>query len=149
MVAYLTAKGFIAKDAKPGQMYKYSILGANGTQQHCDPYGFGMELRPASASIIRRRDGFAFADEAWMCGMDKRYDRPMNIYEIHPGSWRAKKEYDWKTAHVFITDKGREKCQGIDESLLKLKREYCEILGEEKAVELTQKIWNTCEALSK
>ena len=61
----------------------------------------------------------------------------------------VRKEYDWKTAHVFITDKGREKCQGIDESLLKLKREYCEILGEEKAVELTQKIWNTCEALSK
>ena len=59
-----------------------------------------------------------------------------------------RKEYEWKTAHVFMTDKGREKCAGIDESLLKLRRKYCEILGEETAVNLTMKIWNVCEALS-
>ena len=42
-----------SSDAKPGQMYKYVIYGQNGRVEHCDPYGFGMELRPGACSIIR------------------------------------------------------------------------------------------------
>ena len=39
--------------AKTGQMYKYKIYQRDGyCVDHCDPYGFGMELRPAFASII-------------------------------------------------------------------------------------------------
>ena len=35
-------------------MYKYKIYDRNGNPaDHCDPYGFGMELRPNSASIVR------------------------------------------------------------------------------------------------
>jgi len=30
--------------AAPGQMYKYVVYGRNGRVEHCDPYGFGMEL---------------------------------------------------------------------------------------------------------
>jgi 1,4-alpha-glucan branching enzyme len=40
-------------NAVPGQMYKYVVYGHNGRVEHCDPYGFGMELRPNFASIIR------------------------------------------------------------------------------------------------
>ena len=44
-----------AKGAKPGMMYKYRIYRQDGNcVEHCDPYGFGMELRPNFASIIRR-----------------------------------------------------------------------------------------------
>ena len=40
--------------AKAGQMYKYKIYDRNSNPvDHCDPYGFGMELRPSSASNIR------------------------------------------------------------------------------------------------
>ena len=43
--------------AKAGQMYKYVIYGQNGRIEHCDPYGFGMELRPNFASIVRDLSG--------------------------------------------------------------------------------------------
>ena len=43
-----------AKNAEPGQMYKYRIYKRDGSfTDHCDPFGFGMELRPNTASIIR------------------------------------------------------------------------------------------------
>ena len=42
------------ENGKPGMMYKYRIYLQDGSSvDHCDPYGYGMELRPASASIIR------------------------------------------------------------------------------------------------
>ena len=35
---------------KPGQMYKYRIYQRDGQWiDHCDPYGYGMELRPNCA----------------------------------------------------------------------------------------------------
>ena len=82
----------VIPQAKEGQMYKYRIYHQDGSvTDKADPYGFGMELRPCSASIIRRRDGFSFTDHEWMNNNDKKYDRPLNIYEIHFGSWRRKK----------------------------------------------------------
>ena len=63
-------------EAKEGQMYKYRIYHQDGTcTDKADPYGFGMELRPCSASIIRRRDGFTFTDDEWMSDTDKMYNR--------------------------------------------------------------------------
>lgn len=76
-------------DAQPGQMYKYRIYHHNGTvTDKADPYGFAMELRPASASIITEEHG-VFTDEEWMGNREKLYNRPFHIYEIHFGSWRA------------------------------------------------------------
>ena len=59
-----------------------------------------------------------------------------------------RKEYRWKTANVFMTDKGREIYRGIGECLLRLRRMYCDILGEDEAVRLTREIWSACEVLS-
>ena len=61
----------------------------------------------------------------------------------------VRKEYNWKTAHVFMTDKSREICRRIDDCLLRLRKVYCDILGEEEAISLTREIWSACEALSK
>ena len=69
--------------AKVGQMYKYVIYGKNGRVEHCDPYGFGMELRPNFASIIRDLGAFKFTDEKWMKNRTRCFDRPLNIYELH------------------------------------------------------------------
>ena len=53
--------------AKPGQMYKYRIYDRNDNPvDHCDPYGFGMELRPNSASIVRDMSKYKFKDSKWM-----------------------------------------------------------------------------------
>ncbi len=77
-------------NAKPGQMYKYVIYGQNGRVEHCDPYGFGMELRPAFASIICDLNSYLFDDEEWMQARTLCYDKPLNIYELHLGSWKRK-----------------------------------------------------------
>ncbi|MDO4408373.1 MAG: 1,4-alpha-glucan branching protein GlgB [Eubacteriales bacterium] len=76
------------KNAKPGQMYKYVIYGRNGRVEHCDPYGFGMELRPGFASVVRDLGAYTFTDEKWMKERTRCYDRPLNIYELHLGSFR-------------------------------------------------------------
>lgn len=77
--------------ARVGQMYKYRIHRRDGSvTEHSDPYGFRTELRPNSASIITDLRSFGFDDEKWMKSRDKCYNRPMNIYEVHLGSWRTK-----------------------------------------------------------
>lgn len=85
-------------DATPGMMYKYRICCQDGTYvDHCDPCGFGMELRPASASIIRDLDSYCFHDSRWMSKRTDCRSKPLNIYEMHFGSWKkpSGKEDDW------------------------------------------------------
>lgn len=73
-----------------GELYKYRIHGKDGqTVIRADPYAFCTELRPGTASRLARLD-FAFDDSAWMALRDKNHNRPMNIYELHAGSWRHK-----------------------------------------------------------
>lgn len=77
--------------AKAGERYKYRITGQDGrTIDHCDPYGFQMELRPQSASLVCPLESYAFQDEAWMASRSVGQDKPVNIYELHFGSWRKK-----------------------------------------------------------
>lgn len=77
--------------ARIGQMYKYRVRRRDGiVVEHTDPYGFGTELRPNSASIITDLRSFDFDDEKWLKSRDKGYNRPINIYEVHLGSWRTK-----------------------------------------------------------
>ncbi|MBO4382654.1 MAG: 1,4-alpha-glucan branching protein GlgB [Clostridia bacterium] len=74
--------------ACPGQMYKYRIYDQTGRAiDHCDPYGFGMELRPKSASVIRELRAFEFDDWDWMLSRTDRRNEAMTIYEVHAGSW--------------------------------------------------------------
>lgn len=86
--------------AKPGSMYKYRIYEKSGScVDHCDPYGFGMELRPNSASIVRDMNSYQFHDSAWMLSRSDCKNRPLNIYELHFGSFRKPSERadDWYT----------------------------------------------------
>ena len=76
------------QDARTGQFYKYRIYGPDGSvTEHCDPYGFAMELRPACCSIITDLEEYRFTDEAWMNSRTASPDAPLNIYEMHLGSW--------------------------------------------------------------
>ncbi len=85
----------VAGTAVPGMYYKYRITGQDGSAvDHCDPYGMWMELRPGFASRIVDRD-FTFHDRQWAMDADKNYNRPMNIYEIHAGSWKRKEDGSW------------------------------------------------------
>ena len=83
-----------------GSMYKYRIYEKSGScVDHCDPYGFGMELRPNSASIVRDLNSYQFHDSAWMLSRSDCKNRPLNIYELHFGSFRKPSERvdDWYT----------------------------------------------------
>lgn len=89
-------------EAKPGEMYKYRIYPKNPGREvidHCDPYGFGMELRPGTASVIRNLADYTFHDDAWMEKRGDHLHKPVNIYEVHLGSWmtNAGNENGWYT----------------------------------------------------
>ena len=83
------------KNIKPYDMYKYCITAADGrTLMKCDPYGFHMETRPGTATKYYEIDDcYEWHDEKWVEGRTGKniYESPVNIYEIHAGSW---KQYD-------------------------------------------------------
>src|SRR5262245_36680682 len=75
-----------------GTLYKYEIVGAGGTllPLKADPVGFGAELRPSTASVVRDLRDFTWNDGEWMAarGTGDARRAPMSIYEVHLGSWR-------------------------------------------------------------
>ena len=74
--------------AASGMMYKYRIYDRNNHfVDHCDPYGYGMELRPNSASIVCDT-WYEFHDQEWMQSRSDRRREALNIYEVHFGSFR-------------------------------------------------------------
>jgi 1,4-alpha-glucan branching enzyme len=83
-----------------GALYKYEIIMSNGARYlKADPYAFQAEVRPRTASIVSRLDGYRWRDDCW-----QRYgnrltggNQPLAIYEVHLGSWRRKKDGDFYT----------------------------------------------------
>lgn len=76
---------------KEGDIYKYEIKVKGGMLVlKSDPYGFGAELRPDTASVVRDLETYEWKDTAWL-GKRKKLDTsgiPMSIYELHLGSWK-------------------------------------------------------------
>lgn len=75
---------------KNGDMYKYMIETPDGKRLYkADPYATYAELRPGTASVVYDISHFKWADQAWMENRAQTdpYEKPMAIYEVHPGSW--------------------------------------------------------------
>jgi 1,4-alpha-glucan branching enzyme len=73
------------------ELYRFSIRAADGTiREKSDPYQFFGELRPKTASVVRDLNRYSWNDQAWLEGKrsNQPYNRPVAIYEVHPGSWR-------------------------------------------------------------
>lgn len=71
--------------------YKYAIHTHDGrTLAKADPYAFHAETRPGTASKCYNLDGYSWGDKAWLSWRARHlvYDSPLNIYEVHLGSWR-------------------------------------------------------------
>ncbi|MEE8807713.1 MAG: 1,4-alpha-glucan branching protein GlgB [Lactimicrobium sp.] len=86
-------------NARPMDLYKFQIEQPDGRiVDHCDPYGFSAELRPGWASRIIDLTKYHWHDDKWMRNATTHKDKPMNIYEMHMGSWKKKddtKEDGW------------------------------------------------------
>jgi 1,4-alpha-glucan branching enzyme len=67
--------------------------------QKSDPYGFGAELRPKTASLVIDIDSYQWSDDEWMQERRKSdpLKQPMMTYEAHMGSWRRKNGNEWLT----------------------------------------------------
>lgn len=71
--------------------YKYCITTADGRKlMKADPYGFHTETRPDTASKFYDIDKYEWHDSKWLKKRKEisAYDSPMNIYEVHAGSWK-------------------------------------------------------------
>lgn len=88
--------------------YKYAVLGADGeTHMKADPYGFHTETRPATASKLYDIGDFGWNDGGFQEEKAKRpvYSSPLNIYEVHLGSWRRRSDgafYDYRSLAVEL-----------------------------------------------
>ncbi len=86
----------------PGTAYKYELRTRDGrTILKADPYGFAMQLRPDNCSVVAALDGFEWHDAAWLEARASvnHATRPVNVYELHPGSWRR----DYGRTPQFLT----------------------------------------------
>ncbi len=73
---------------EPGQRYKYEIETSGGERiQKADPYAFASEVPPRSASVVFDLGGYVWGDAEWLERRRVPYRGPMNIYEVHLGSW--------------------------------------------------------------
>lgn len=79
---------------KDGERYKFAVTSLDGsnTVLKSDPYAFKSELRPDTSSVLVKQSKFRWADKRWLNKREKCdiQSSPMNIYELHLGSWRRK-----------------------------------------------------------
>ena len=69
--------------------YKYVIVTKSGTELwKADPYAKHAETRPLTASKVYSLPNYDWKDGKWMESRVVPHHRPMNIYEVHLGSWK-------------------------------------------------------------
>lgn len=77
--------------AQTGQLYKFLVQEPNGKEvMKIDPMALRYEARPGTAAMVTEMPTRKWHDGLWK-GRNKRsnnFSRPMNIYEVHPASWK-------------------------------------------------------------
>ena len=77
--------------AAEGDKYKFHVTQCDGrVVDKTDPYGVYAEVRPNNASVLYPLKRYKWKDRRWMTAR-KKYNfktAPMNIYEVHLGSWK-------------------------------------------------------------
>jgi 1,4-alpha-glucan branching enzyme len=84
-----------------GKSYKYAIESRYGDYKvaKADPYAFGSETRPKTASVVADLDAYSWGDSTWMAhrGGNNSLGAPITIYEVHLGSWMRGDGNTWLT----------------------------------------------------
>lgn len=91
-----------------GDRYKYKILGCGKEMLKADPYGVCCELPPDTASVVYDLDGYAWRDDGWLAYRKRKrkrmYSEPMNIYEVHLGSWKRHEDGSYYSYTELATE---------------------------------------------
>lgn len=84
-------------------VYKYRVVSQTGESfEKADPYGFAMEQRPRTASVVADLDRYQWSDGDWINrrGEHQGLDRPISIYEVHLSSWRRVPDEKWGSRYL-------------------------------------------------
>lgn len=102
-------------DVPEGAIYKYELKMRNGDVfLKADPYGFGSELRPDTASVVRSIDSYKWTDESFIKTRDSISfeSAPMFVYEVHLGSFKKPEDgrefYNYRELAPLIADHALE-----------------------------------------
>jgi 1,4-alpha-glucan branching enzyme len=69
--------------------YKYFIITKGGEELYkLDPFGFFSECNDYQNSRVYSLDQFKWRDRSWINSREQYFDKPLNIYEVHLGSWK-------------------------------------------------------------
>jgi 1,4-alpha-glucan branching enzyme len=80
----------LVQGAKHGDRYKYEVHPRSGSPSlRADPVAFAAEVPPQTASVVYE-SRYEWGDEEWLerRRAAKPHVEPLNIYEVHLGSWR-------------------------------------------------------------
>ncbi len=81
----------VAEGLSTFDLYKFSVESQAGNiHLKADPYGFHFETRPGTATKLYELSGFTWSDDRYLQkrGSQNILESPMNVYEVHAGSWR-------------------------------------------------------------
>lgn len=94
---------FTSKNSLVGKFYKYKIWNSGNAFYKADPYAFYSQTHLDTASIVYNLDGFDWNDDGWLKYRKAQFSKnsgtegekyynasPVNIYEMHLGSWKTK-----------------------------------------------------------
>lgn len=94
-------------NAKLDNLYKFAIVGPDGERNlKIDPYATQFEKKPGDAAVITPPIGHKWHDGLWL-GRRKRSkpaQRPMNIYEVHLGSWKRHDDDSYYTYSEYADE---------------------------------------------
>ena len=92
-------------------VYKYRVLSQSGESfEKADPYGFAMELRPSTASVVADINRYKWSDGDWINrrAEQQNLDRPISIYEVHLSSWRKVPDEKWGSRYLTYRELAEE-----------------------------------------
>ena len=98
-------------ELKEYAVYKFHITAQNLQQfDKADPYGFAMEERPRTGSVVADLDRYCWTDAPWMQARAERQalNKPISIYEVHLASWRRKADKVWGQRYLTYREMATE-----------------------------------------
>ncbi len=100
--------GFIA-GLQQWDRYKYAVTDRNlHTMLKADPYARHSETRPGTASVLYDPEDYTWQDSAWMKSRpDALSEYPLNIYEVHLGSWKRHADNSFVNYRDLAVDLGQ------------------------------------------